>query len=252
MLRTEKPVEVPSPARGSTPVARSPRASCAWRAAVPRARRESQDLVRSVAYAACCSKTSICSKPVRMRVVACSWCCCTCCCHCKCCGSCLLSFQLLFQLLHLRTPAVPLLEHWCSITVLLSQEGCDLQQLFSAVAGHLVVEPPLDLFNLLHVTYLCTPRSQMWPGRWHGSVTTFSITPCAKSAHDISHFHERRLPVHFLVLSALPIPSLGPHRGTLDLALMLCLFLTLSSLSSRIFMCLSRSPFLLVLFFGLH
>ena len=73
--------------------------------------------------------------------------------------SCLLSLQLLFRLLHLRTPASPLLEHWCSITVLLSQEGSDLQQLFSAVAGHLVVEPPLQLFNLLYVTYLCTPLS---------------------------------------------------------------------------------------------
>ena len=121
--------------------------------------------------------------------------------------------------------------------------------MFSAVAGHLVVEQPLDLFNLLYVTYLCTPRSpavlccsQMWLARrGHGSVTIFSTTQCAQSAHDISHFHERRLPTHFLVLSALPIPSLGPHRGTLDLALMLCLFLTLSSLSYHIFMCLSRA-----------
>ena len=124
-------------------------------AAVPQAPRESQDLVRSLACAACCSKllkllqcvlllfTVLLQLLLPLQVL---W-------------SCLLSLQLLFRLLHLRTPAVPLLEHWCSITVLVSQEGSDLQQMFCAVAGLLVVEPPLQLFNLLHVTYLCTPLS---------------------------------------------------------------------------------------------
>ena len=165
--------------------------------------------------------------------------------------SCLLSLQLLFQLLHLRTPAVPLLEHWCSIIVLLSQEGPDLQQLFSAVARHLVVEPPLDLFNLLYVTYLCTPRSQMWPVVGTGPSRP-SPPHHVPSQHMISLIFTRDdFLFTFWFCPRFPFPP-SAHRGTLDLALMLCLFLTLSSLSYHIFMCLSRSPFLLVLFFGLH
>ena len=82
----------------------------------------------------------------------------------------------------LLPPTVTLLKHCSSIAVLLSREDSDIQQMFSAYARLLVVEPPLDLFNLLRVACLfgcsrgCTPRSptvlcssRMWPGASHFS-----------------------------------------------------------------------------------
>ena len=86
-MRTEKPVEVPSPARGSAPRGRKPTSELPCRrAAVPRTPRDSQDLVRSLACAACCSKLLHMLQAGEDASCCCSWCCCNCCCHCKCCG----------------------------------------------------------------------------------------------------------------------------------------------------------------------
>ena len=100
----------------------------------------------------------------------------------------LLSLLLLLLLLHLLLPpTVTLLKHCCSIAVLLFREDSDTQQMFSAYSRRHVVEPPLDLFNLLRVAYLfgcsrgCTPRSptvlcssRMWPGASHFSPSAIT------------------------------------------------------------------------------